>query len=133
MEFQTISKQLLFSTARIETDKYVGNGFVMQAELNYGGSMTFLITNKQVIANAKKISFFFTKSDIEKTSNKSDQKSDQKIIELISQHPESTIEELMQKLDFSASGIKKILKSLKKSGKLIRVGPDKGGRWKVVG
>lgn len=72
----------------------------------------------------------------EKTSEisgqKSSQKSEQKIIDLISQNPEITIDELMQKLDFSASGIKKIIKKLKESGRLKRVGPDKGGHWEAI-
>lgn len=63
---------------------------------------------------------------------KSDQKSDQKIIELISQNPEVTIEELVKKLGLSASGIKKIIKKLKESGKINRVGPDKGGHWEIL-
>ncbi|MFH1432670.1 MAG: winged helix-turn-helix transcriptional regulator [archaeon] len=66
------------------------------------------------------------------SDQKSSQKSDQKIIELISQNPEITIDELMHKLDFSASGVKKIIKKLKESGRLKRIGPDKGGHWEVV-
>ncbi|MBU4451313.1 MAG: putative DNA binding domain-containing protein [Nanoarchaeota archaeon] len=80
-----------------------------------------------------KISFFFdAQKTLEKSDQKSSQKSDQKIIELISQNPEITIEELMQKLGYSESGVKKIIKKLKESGRIKRTGPDKGGRWEVV-
>lgn len=65
MKVETITEQLLFSTVRIETDLGVGTGFILQAELNNGKMMTFLITNKHVIKGAKQINFFFTKSDSE--------------------------------------------------------------------
>jgi hypothetical protein len=61
MKVQTITEQLLFSTVRIETDKGVGTGFLLQAKLNFGGSLIFLITNKHVIKDTKVIKFFFTK------------------------------------------------------------------------
>jgi len=74
MKVQTITEQLLYSTVRIETDTGVGTGFLLQAQLNWGGSFIFLITNKHVIRNAKKIKFFFTKAEeiisIEKENKK---------------------------------------------------------------
>ncbi|NOR85154.1 winged helix-turn-helix transcriptional regulator [archaeon] len=69
---------------------------------------------------------------VDMSDQKSRQKSDQKIIELISQNPKITISELMQNLNFSASGVKKIIKQLKEKGKLKRIGSDKGGHWEVV-
>ncbi len=76
---------------------------------------------------------FMRKKIVLDDQDASDQKSDQKIIELISQNPKITIDELMHKLDFSASGVKKIIKTLKEQGKLKRVGPAKGGHWEVIG
>lgn len=63
MKVQTMIEQLLFSTVRIETDKGVGTGFLLQAQLNFGGSFIFLITNKHVVKDAKVIKFFFTKGE----------------------------------------------------------------------
>jgi len=70
--------------------------------------------------------------ELKKSDQKSNQKSNQKIINLISRNPKITIEEIMQKLDFSASGVKKIIKQLKQSRKVKRVGPDKGGHWEII-
>ena len=75
---------------------------------------------------------FFNTTFKRKNVSGTSEKSDQKIIELISQNPEITIDELMQKLVFSASGVKKIIKNLEESGRVKRVGPDKGGHWEVV-
>ena len=44
---------------------------------------------------------------------KSDQKSDQKVLEIISENPQITIEELTRRLGFSPSGIKKLIRRLK--------------------
>ncbi|MFH1431507.1 MAG: trypsin-like peptidase domain-containing protein [Nanoarchaeota archaeon] len=61
MKVQTITEQLLFSTVRIETDQGVGTGFLLQAQIQFGGSFIFLITNKHVVKDVSTIKFFFTK------------------------------------------------------------------------
>lgn len=70
--------------------------------------------------------------DIEKSSQKSSQKSNQKILELIATNPKITITGLMQELNLSESGIKKIIAKLKIENKLKRTGSLKGGEWKVI-
>lgn len=64
-------------------------------------------------------------------SQKSSQKSSQKIIEHIAQRPEITINELAAKLRISSRAVKKHLSNLKKGGRIQRIGPDKGGHWKI--
>lgn len=60
------------------------------------------------------------------------QKSSQKILSCLKMNPKMTISELANALNMSESGIKKTLKSLKQSGFIQRIGPDKGGHWKVM-
>ena len=67
------------------------------------------------------------------TAQKTIQKTTQKIMELIKQNPELTRRELAEKIGISDSGIKFSLNQLKKKGAIKRVGPDKGGYWKVIG
>lgn len=67
-----------------------------------------------------------------KSNQKGDQKSDQKIIGILKENPNTTIHQLMDLLQMSESGIKKILRKLKLAGKIRRVGSDKGGSWKVI-
>ncbi len=62
----------------------------------------------------------------------SNQKSDQKLKECLKVNPNMTISELAVALNMSISGIKKIIRQLKNSGEIRRIGPDKGGSWKVV-
>ncbi|MBI3296688.1 MAG: winged helix-turn-helix transcriptional regulator [Elusimicrobia bacterium] len=65
--------------------------------------------------------------------NGGSQKSSQKIVEFIAQSPEITIDELAAKLRISSRAVKKHLSNLKKGGRIQRIGPDKGGHWKISG
>lgn len=68
-----------------------------------------------------------------KSDLKSSLKSDLKVLELLKQTSTLTIPQLQEMLGLSRSGIKKILNQLKESGKIRRVGPDKGGHWEICG
>lgn len=72
-----------------------------------------------------------TKSD-QKSDQKGNQKSDQKIIEILKENPNTTIHQLMDLLQMSESGIKKILRKLKQAEEIRRVGSDKSGSWEVL-
>ncbi|MBD3271181.1 MAG: winged helix-turn-helix transcriptional regulator [Elusimicrobia bacterium] len=78
----------------------------------------------------KQISEISRKS-IQKTSRKYPENI-QKIIDVISENPNISMRELMQKLDLTEGSIRHHLFSLKKKGILKRIGPDKGGYWKVI-
>ncbi len=65
-------------------------------------------------------------------TQKSSQKSSQKILELIAENSHITIKELSNALNITDRAVKKNIDGLKKQGVLRRVGPDKGGYWEVV-
>ena len=67
-----------------------------------------------------------------KSNQESDQKSDQKILEAIQSNPTITIKELQEYCGLSESGVKKIIRGLRASNLLRRIGPDKGGHWEVL-
>ena len=46
--------------------------------------------------------------------------------------PRSSISELAQQLDKSGSAVERAIRKLRAPGKLQRIGPAKGGRWKVT-
>ena len=68
----------------------------------------------------------------EKTTQKTTHKTTQKILEIILRNPSITRKELAGEIGISEDGIKYNLNKLVKEGKLRRIGPDKGGYWKVV-
>ena len=65
-------------------------------------------------------------------SQKSSQKSSQKIIDLIASNPSVTTQELADSLGISRRSIAKAVAKLQKNGIIRRVGPDKGGYWQIV-
>lgn len=76
-------------------------------------------------------------SVLEKTTQKTTQKNklndnQKKIVECIKNNPKITRCELASKLNISSDGVKYNLKKLKDNKIIERVGPDKGGYWKVM-
>ena len=59
-------------------------------------------------------------------------KTSTRVLEILSAHPRYTTDDLAKQLGISSKGVEKHLAKLKKSGYLQRIGPDKGGWWKVI-
>ena len=72
------------------------------------------------------------KETIEKTSKKTIEKTREKIIRLIKGNSAITIQELSKETGLSVQGVMWNLNKLKKGKRIKRIGPDKGGYWKVV-
>ena len=59
-------------------------------------------------------------------------KSREKILSLLKDDPHLTTQKLADAVGITAKGIEKQLAKLKAEGLIVREGPDKGGRWKVL-
>ena len=68
---------------------------------------------------------------VEGSAPKTTQKTTQKILALISEDPGVTRQQLAEALGITSDGVKYHLSRLQEQGLLRRIGPDKGGRWKV--
>ena len=66
-----------------------------------------------------------------KSDQKSNYKSDQKVLALMKENSKIIIYELMEKLSMSESGIKKVIKKLKDENIISRVGSLKSGHWEI--
>jgi len=64
-------------------------------------------------------------------SEKTSEKTSEKILRLVSKKPQITIAELAKTIDITPRSIERNIDSLKRQGKLQRIGSDKGGRWQV--
>lgn len=70
--------------------------------------------------------------DIKKESReKGKEKSKENVIRILGQNPFTTVSEIMLATKLSRSGVEKIIRQLKESGKIRRVGPDRGGYWEI--
>ena len=70
---------------------------------------------------------------LEEATQIASEKTTQKILALMKENPEITRKELAEKIGITEDGIKFNLNQLKKQGKIKRTGPDKGGRWEILG
>jgi Predicted transcriptional regulator containing an HTH domain and an uncharacterized domain shared with the mammalian protein Schlafen len=92
--------------------------------------MRELMTSAGLKEPAFESSTFFSAA-FNKFPEKTTQKTTQKIIEEMKKNPEITRKELAERIGISPNGIKYHLDNLKKLGLITRIGPDRGGRWKV--
>jgi ATP-dependent DNA helicase RecG len=69
---------------------------------------------------------------IQKTIQKPREKTQEKLLALIETDPFLSLQELADKIGISRAGIAWQIKNLKKEKRLKRVGPDKGGSWKIL-
>jgi len=67
-----------------------------------------------------------------KASVKTSVKTSVKILEYIAESPETTIPELAEVTGVTTRSVERNIKKLQDAGKLRRVGPAKGGHWKVL-
>ena len=58
-------------------------------------------------------------------------KNEEKILQIISQNKYVTIAEIASSLKIATTTVENNLEELKNKGLLRRIGPDKGGHWKV--
>ncbi len=65
-------------------------------------------------------------------SGRQNPSSRQMILALLRDHPYMTTADLAGAIGISAKGVEKQLRLLKESGRLERIGPDKGGHWRVI-
>ena len=68
----------------------------------------------------------------EKTSEKKRLKTSEKILDLAAANPRITIAELSERIGVTTHSIERNIKNLQYQGRLSRLGPNKGGYWKVV-
>ena len=57
----------------------------------------------------------------------------EQLLQLIQTTPKITQNEMVRLLGIARSTLNVHIDALKKSGRLRRVGPDKGGHWEVIG
>lgn len=70
--------------------------------------------------------------EINATGGEKKTKSWEKILELLTVHPEYSARKLAEVIGITEKGIEKQLARLKAEGRIRRDGPDKGGKWIVV-
>lgn len=86
--------------------------------LNY--KLSFLDSDEETI---KKI--------VEKTNKKSKDKTVDRIVAIMTENPEIVAKEIAERVGITVAGVRHHIKNLKATGRIERVGADRGGYWKV--
>ncbi len=73
-----------------------------------------------------------TEPGSQSTVEKSVEKTVEKILALLRSNSRITQKEIMSETGLSRRGVEWNLKELKKTGRVRRIGSDKGGRWEVI-
>ena len=68
----------------------------------------------------------------EKMQEKTREKTAAAILRMFGEQPEMSIAELAERLGKVPSTIERAIRKLRESGRLKRIGPDKGGHWQVI-
>ena len=66
------------------------------------------------------------------SSEKMSEKMSEKIILIIRKNQKASAAEIAEKLGKSSRTIERKISELKKNNRIKRIGPDKGGYWKVI-
>lgn len=69
--------------------------------------------------------------ELDGDDNGDDNGDDMKVISILKKNPEITAKEISEKLGFSTRKISRIIKKLRESGKISRIGSDRKGRWMI--
>ena len=135
-------KEEEFGTRSLLRNPNIANLFLRIGMIEKMGTGVKRIQNMLKEAGLPLVEFYFSdfvtvifkRTDVleEKTVEKSSEKSSEKILYLIDKNDQVTIHQMSEELNISERAIEKQLAKLKKEGSIKRVGPDKGGKWKIT-
>lgn len=89
-----------------------------------GNSTTFIVFMLRCLMRAI--------DEMRESDQKSNWKSNQKILAAMQRDPSVTIKGLQDITGLSESGVKKVIRQLRAEGQIRRVGGAKGGKWEVI-
>jgi ATP-dependent DNA helicase RecG len=102
---------------------------------DYDGCLFTATVHRRPLEGSEKTSAIeaISPNSSEKSSVKSSEKPEVRLLTLLKDHPTMTISELAVALEISTRAVEKRLARLRSEGRLRRIGPDRGGRWEVQG
>ncbi|MBQ7517824.1 MAG: winged helix-turn-helix transcriptional regulator, partial [Bacteroidales bacterium] len=72
-----------------------------------------------------------TENTTQKTTENATEKTTEKIIRILKERPYATAGQLAEELGLTIDGVDYNIRKLKKQGRIVRIGGDKGGHWEI--
>ena len=122
-------KQLLAENRKVDGDNFGDDGKKDgESSAKFGESSV----KSSVKLDDKSIATRIDTSTNTKTDTNITNDTEGKILALIQQKPESTLEDMMNATGLSKSGVRYALSRLRESGKVTREGTRKNGKWVII-
>ena len=117
---------------RIENElkNYPNNSYEFK-EISGGMQITFYKNDATVNATEDVGNSSCVENELENELENNLKEREKEIIKLISDNPKITQKEMSEKIGITPQNIRKHIARLKQKGILLRIGPDKGGYWKI--
>jgi ATP-dependent DNA helicase RecG len=115
----------------LQIAKLMGEAGLPAPELRTGGGSVSLTFAVRGMPATEKSSEKGSEKSSEKSSEKGSEKSSEKILEILKRNPGFSAKAISEELNMTSRAVEKQMGLLKKAGRLRRMGPAKGGFWKV--
>lgn len=94
-------------------------------------NVTVVLYNGKTAANNVQTTEKTTQKTTQKTTENATEKTTEKIIRILKERPYATAGQLAEELGLTVDGVDYNIRKLKKQGRIVRIGGDKGGHWEI--
>lgn len=94
-------------------------------------NVTVVLYNGKTAANNDQTTENTTENTTQKTTENATEKTTEKIIRILKERPYATAGQLAEELGLTIDGVDYNIRKLKKQGRIVRIGGDKGGHWEI--
>ena len=94
-------------------------------------NVTVVLYNGKTAANNAQTPENTTQKTTENATENATEKTTEKIIRILKERPYTTAGQLAEELGLTIDGVDYNIRKLKKQGRIVRIGGDKGGHWEI--
>lgn len=105
---------------------------MVQDELGANGNGKAEFSFKLITAFEAKVAKAGQQQELDQSKQDSSMKSDDQLLLVLKDDPTMSLPKMAEAIGLSVAGVRKVLDKLRATGRIRRIGPDKGGRWEVV-
>ena len=105
---------------------------MVQRELEANGNGKADFSFRLVTAFEAKVAKTGQQQELAQVKQDSSMKSEDRLLLVLKDNQNMSLPQMAEAIGLSVAGVRKVLEKLRASGHIRRIGPDKGGYWKVM-